>query len=243
MGALNYLFKKHCSPDHKLIDAIGNIFGFTPKNIAPYKLACRHRSVAQTCDNGYRISNERLEFLGDAILGSIVAEYLFKKFPYKDEGFLTDIRSRIVNRTNLNYLSRRLGLYQLIKTHNEKQSATSIPGDAFEAFIGAIYIDKGYEFTKQVIINKIINYHIDIDELISTEVNFKSKLIEWGQKNKQEIKFNLVKEEEVNNKYKIYEIDVLVDNEKLGAGVDYSIKKAEQIASKLAMEKLSNKGL
>ena len=240
MGSLNNLFKKSYSSDQKLVDAINNIFGFTPKNIAPYKLACRHRSMAQTCANGNRISNERLEFLGDAILGSIIAEYLFKKFPYKDEGFLTEIRSRIVSRTNLNNLSRRLGLNQLIKTHNDKKTGTSIPGDAFEAFIGAIYLDKGYEFTKEVIIRKIMSYHIDIDELITTEVNFKSKLIEWGQKNKKEINFNLVKEEDVNNKYKIYLIEVEVDNEKLGVGEDYSIKKAEQTAAKIACEKLIN---
>lgn len=238
MGSLNNLFKKQSGSDQKLIEAISNIFGFTPKNIAPYKLACRHRSMAQTCANGNRISNERLEFLGDAILGSIIAEYLFKKFPYKDEGFLTEIRSRIVSRSNLNGLSRRLGLNQLIKTHNDKKTGTSIPGDAFEAFIGAIYLDKGYEFTKEVIINKIINYHIDIDELITTEINFKSKLIEWGQKNKKEIHFIIVKEEEVNNKYKIYQIEVDVDKEKLGVGEDYSIKKAEQIAAKIACEKL-----
>ncbi len=233
------MFKKHCSSDQKLINAINNIFGFSPKNIAPYKLACKHRSIAKSSANGYKFSNERLEFLGDAILGSIVAEYLFKKFPYKDEGFLTEMRSRIVSRSNLNSLSRRLGLNQLIETHNESKSTNSIPGDAFEAFIGAIYLDKGYEFTREVIINKIINFHIDIEELISTEVNFKSKLIEWGQKNKLDINFNLVEEEEVNNKHKLYTIDVNVGNDKLGSGKDYSIKKAEQIAAKIAWEKLT----
>lgn len=240
MGSLNNLFKKPGNPEKKLKEAINNIFGFAPKNIAPYKLACRHKSVARNHANGCRISNERLEFLGDAILGSIVAEYLFKKFPFKDEGFLTEIRSRIVNRSNLNILSCRLGLNQLIQTQNEKKTATSIPGDAFEAFIGAIYLDKGYEFTKEVIINKIINYHLDIDELIAVEVNFKSKLIEWGQKHKKNISFNLVKEEDVNNRYKIYDVEIVIENDVLGTGQDYSIKKAEQRAAQTAWEKLTN---
>ncbi len=241
MRSLRNLISKHSGSDKKLINAIKNIFGFYPRNLAPYKLALRHRSVAQAFPDGKKINNERLEFLGDAILGSVVAEYLFKKFPIKDEGFLTEIRSRIVSRSNLNNLSRKLGLNQLIKTHfNGNKSATSIPGDAFEAFVGAIYLDKGYEFTREIIINKIITLHIDIEELISTELNFKSKLIEWGQKNKKEINFNLAEEKETNNKLKIYIVEAEIDNKVFGTGKDYTIKKAEQIAAKMAWEKLTN---
>ena len=240
MRSLKNLFCKYSDSDKNLEEAIKNIFGFSPKNIAPYKLACKHRSVVQADENGYKISNERLEFLGDAILGSIVAEYLFKKFPFKDEGFLTDIRSRIVSRSSLNNLSRKLGLNQLIETQKEKnKTITSIPGDALEAFIGAIYLDRGYKLTREIIIDKIINCHIDIDELISTEVNFKSKLIEWGQKHKKTVNFNLVEEKDYNGKFKIYTIDVAVGEDVLGIGKNYSIKAAEQDAAKIAWNKIS----
>jgi len=239
---LKNIFNKYCASDKKLIEAISNIFGFTPKNIAPYKLACKHKSAAQYIANGNKISNERLEFLGDAVLGCVVAEYLFKKFPYKDEGFLTEIRSRIVSRSNLNNLSRKLGLNRLIKTHaGENKTSTSIPGDAFEAFIGAIYLDKGYSFTKEIIINKIINCHLDIDELITTDTNFKSKLIEWGQKNKKNVCFKLIEEKDLNGKFKNYIVNAIVDETVMGSGENYSIKGAEQNAAKAAWNKINNK--
>jgi len=238
---LRNLLGKRPSSDKKLVNTIKNIFGFYPKNIALYKLALMHRSVSQSFADGKKINNERLEFLGDAVLSSIVAEYLFKKFPVKEEGFLTEIRSRIVSRSNLNNLSYKLGLNHLIKTHfNTNKTATSISGDAFEAFVGAIYLDKGYEFTRKIIVNKIITLHIDIEELISTELNFKSKLIEWGQKNKKEINFKLIEEKEANNKLKIYIVEAEIDKKVFGTGKDYSIKKAEQIAAKIAWDKLVN---
>ncbi|MDZ7742533.1 MAG: ribonuclease III domain-containing protein [Bacteroidota bacterium] len=136
---------------------------------------------------GVRLSNERLEYLGDAVLSSAIADYLFKKFPYKDEGFLTEMRSKIVNRAQLNKLSKKLGLDRFLESENDsKNLCKSINGDAFEALIGAMYLDRGYNFTRRIIIKRIINLHLDIDEIEKLENNYKSKLIEWSQKEKRD---------------------------------------------------------
>ena len=136
------------SGDKELYTAIRNIFGYYPGNISLYKLAFRHKSVAVELSNGSRVSNERLEYLGDAILGAIVAEHLFKLFPYKDEGFLTEMRSKIVSRVQLNKLSQKLGIDNLIQVNTESGNVyRSMKGDAFEAFVGALYMDKGYDFS------------------------------------------------------------------------------------------------
>jgi ribonuclease III len=231
-------FTSPSSDDQKLSLAINNIFGFRPKNIALYKLAFRHKSMAQPVGNGFRHSNERLEYLGDAVLGSCVADFLFKKYPYKDEGFLTEIRSRIVSRQNLNTLSRKLGIDKLILTSRENQSAgTSILGDAFEAFIGALYLDKGYRFTYRIVVSKIIQNHLDLEELVTKEVNFKSKLIEWSQKEKRELEFEVTEETDTGKKLKVYVVNLRIDKKVVSQGKDYSIKKAEQHAAALAWEK------
>ncbi len=227
------------SADKPLVRAIRNIFGFTPGNIALYKLAFRHKSIAAPESNGFRHSNERLEYLGDAVLGSCVADFLFKKFPYKEEGFLTEIRSRIVSRQNLNTLSRKLGIDKLVQTSRENQMVgTSILGDAFEAFIGALYLDKGYRFTGKVVV-QIIQNHLDLDDLVSREVNFKSKLIEWAQKEKCELEFELAGETENHKRVKIYQVNLLIDKKLVAQGSDFSIKKAEQNAAAQAWEKIN----
>ncbi len=243
MVSFSSLFRKKDSGDEKLSEAIKNIFGFRPKNLALYKLAFRHKSMSTPGSNGFRHSNERLEYLGDAVLGSCVADFLFKKFPYKDEGFLTEIRSRIVSRQNLNALSRKLGVDKLIQTNRENLSlGTSILGDAFEAFVGALYLDKGYRFTYNVIVQKIIHNHLDLDELVSKEVNFKSKLIEWAQKEKREIEFEVTEETENTRKLKIYHVNLLIDQVVVAQGKDFSIKKAEQTAAGKAWEKIGASG-
>jgi len=189
--------------------------------------------------NGIKINNERLEYLGDAILGSVIAEYLFKKFPYKGEGFLTEMRSKIVCRANLDKLSRKLGIDRMIESSaDSKSTAKSIRGDAFEAFIGALYLDKGYNYTRKIIINRIVNVHIDIDALEYLDTNFKSKLIEWAQKVKKEVSFVVISEKGEKNKHQ-YEVEVLVDNEPISRGIDFSIKGAEKIAAEKACNELS----
>ena len=231
--------RKRKASDKDLPDAIRNIFGYYPKNIGIYELAFRHKSAATLISNGFRQCNERLEYLGDAVLGSVVADFLYKKFPFKDEGFLTEMRSRIVSRSNLNILSRKLGLNKLIQASRDSGIKTSsIPGDAFEAFIGAVYLDKGYSFTKKLIVQQIIQTHLDIDELMQRDINFKSKIIEWAQKEKKSVEFNIVEEDDRGKNGKLYTIELQVGKVVLGRGQDYSIKKAEQNASRIAWEDL-----
>lgn len=229
--------KAYFSGDKALFEAIKNIFGFYPGNIFLYKLAFRHRSVAKELFNGVKISNERMEYLGDAILGAAVADYLFKLFPYKDEGFLTQTRSKIVSRAQLNNLSYKLGIDKLIQSNQENQAHyRSIRGDAFEALIGAIYLDKGFDFTRHVIVDHIIKLHLDIDTLVHQELNFKSKLIEWAQKEKHAILFQVLRE--IGSGYnKQYIVEVKVDDITAGQGQDYSIKGAEQNAAEKACSK------
>lgn len=231
----------YLSKEKQLYRAIKNIFGFYPENIFLYKLAFTHKSQAETY-NGVKISNERLEFLGDTVISTVVADYLFRIFPLKDEGFLTEMRSRIVSRVQLNKLSLKLGLDKLIvHTTGTNSVFRSIKGDAFEAIIGAIYIDKGYEFTRNVLINRIIKNHFDMVELSNTDLNYKSKLIAWTQKEKKIIEFIVLNE--IGTGYnKQYIVEVRIDNEVQGKGQDYSIKGAEQNAAMKVVEKLGING-
>jgi len=230
------------SNEKPIYEAIKNIFGFYPGNIFLYKLAFRHKSQAEELHNGIRISNERLEFLGDTVLSTAVADYLFRMFPYKDEGFLTEMRSKIVSRAQLNKLSLKLGIDQLIMHTQEKNNVyRSIKGDAFEAIIGAIYLDKGFNFTRKIIVNRIIKHNFDITELINTDLNYKSRLIEWAQKEKNSIEFAMV--EEVGTGYnKQYVVEVMINGETAGSGRDFSIKGAEQNAAMKAIEALGING-
>lgn len=237
--SLVYRVKYSISQDKDFAKKIKNIFGFFPENVFLYKQAFRHKSIAKDNKKNHQNNNERLEYLGDAILSSIIAEYLFKRFPYKDEGFLTEMRSKIVSRSNLNSLSIKLGIDKLIISFNENGfKSRSINGDAFEAFIGAMYLDKGYDFTKKIIIKRIIKCHIDIEDLEKKEFNFKSKIIEWTQKEKKLVEFNIISETIFNNN-KLYEVEVLIDGISFGKGTDYSIKRAEQIAAEEACNKIS----
>jgi len=218
-----------------------NLLGFVPGNIKLYRMAFRHRSVAIILKNGTKNSNERLEFLGDAVLGAVIADELFKRYPYKTEGFLTEMRSKIVSRVNLNQLAKKLGLDELIEYDNRivnfptKQS--SLLGDAFEALIGAIYLDKGYEFTHNFLLMRIIKPHIDIFTLENTETNYKSKLIEWCQRQGKDILFEIVPNGE-GESMKLFTVNALVDGENKGVGRDYNKKNAEKLAAEKACEGL-----
>jgi len=234
------LVKIRLSPEKDLFKAIHNIFGFYPNNISLYRLAFRHRSQSQDLPNGYKISNERLEYLGDAILGSIVADFLYRRFPFKEEGFLTEMRSRIVCRNNLNKLSAVIGLDKYILADKESNiHARSMKGDTFEAFIGAMYLDKGYKFTKHIVIRKIIKDFVNIEEIINTDNNFKSKLIEFSQRTKKTLEF--VVADTINDGHrKQYIVNVVMDGDIVGAGRDYSIKAAEQSAAANALSNLNS---
>ena len=226
------------SPDKELYRSIRNLFGFYPNNIHLFKVALCHRSAPSKYFSNPEINNERLEYLGDAVLSSVIADYLYKKFPMKDEGFLTEMRSRIVSRSNLNALSRKMGIDRLVLEENDhKPKSKSIFGDTFEAIIGAIYVDRGYNFTRKVVLKRIMNFHLDIDEIEKTEVNFKSRLIEYSQKEKKNVEFKVLCE--LGEGYgKQYLIEVYVDNIPLAKAQDYSIKAAEQRAAELACEKI-----
>lgn len=231
------------SADREMYRTLKNIFGFYPGNIFLYKLAFRHRSAATEMIGGSRISNERLEFLGDAVLDAVVADYMFKKFPLRDEGFLTEMRSKVVSRDQLNKLCLKLGLNSFITAGSEQHSNwRSINGDAFEAFIGALYLDKGYNFTRQLIVQRIINVYFDMETLASTDFNFKSRLIEWGQREKRTVSFQLTGETGGNHN-KLYLVDALIDGEAYGRGQDYSIKRAEQMAAEKAIARLRDENL
>ncbi len=226
------------SADKSLSQAIKNIFGFVPGNIFLYQLAFRHKSAAATA-NGHKLSNERLEYLGDAVLSAVVADYLFKKFPYKNEGFLTEMRSKIVSRASLNKLSQKMGIDKFVNVNGDARSVfKSANGDAFEALIGAIYLDKGFNFTRNVIVKRIIEWHLDVDQLQNSDFNFKSKLLEWGQKEKQNVEF-VVASEQGEGFRRQYLIHIRLNGDVVAEALDYSIKGAEQLAAEKTWTSLS----
>jgi ribonuclease-3 len=226
------------SVDKQLCRSIHNLFGFFPIQITLYKIALSHRAAPQKYFPGQNINNERLEYLGDAVLSSIVADYLYKKFPYKGEGFLTEMRSRLVSRSRLNRLALKMGFDKLIFEDSEMRTLSkSIFGDTFEAMIGAIYLDKGYRFTRKIMLRRIIDVHLDIEEIEKTETNFKSRIIEFAQREKKAIEFKVTGE--VGEGYKKqYIVELFIEKEAISHGQDYSIKGAEQVASERACEKL-----
>lgn len=222
--------------DKELIYSIGNITGLTPGNIILYKTALRHPSAAK--DN-ITDSYERLEYLGDAVLGTVIAELLFKKYPFKSEGFLTEIRARIVNREELNKLGFKIGLNKIVTYHSYKSSYShkSLYGDALEALIGAVYLDKGFKKCRNFIISKLISPHFDLEEIVASNKNFKSILIEWAQKENKDIKFVIIKEISGKN-HKEFTAEVLIEDNPMSQGQGLSKKKAEQAAAEKACEKL-----
>lgn len=221
--------------DKALARAVVHLCGFRPKNISLYRLALRHSSLIGTSSAvPFQEHNERLEYLGDAILGAIVAEYLFKRYPYKDEGFLTEFRSRIVNREALNDLGVKIGLHHLIASNTSKQrgfhAARSMTGDALEAFIGALYLDLGFHKCRQFVIAKLISTHINLDELQASEGNAKSRLLEWAQRERLSARFEVTGQEGDDHRRE-FVITVFINNEARATGRGLSKKKAEQAAA------------
>jgi ribonuclease III len=222
--------------DKKLASYVKNVVGVVPKNLSLYKLAFKHRSLAT--GEGFKESNERLEYLGDAVLGLVVADLLFSKFPFKDEGFLTEIRSRIVNRESLNILGKKLGLSSILEySGNIKGNLThkSLYGDTMEAFIGAVYLDMGFNRCKKFILKKLILPNFDLKTIVDSDLNFKSKLIEWAQRENKEVRFEILEVKSKQN-HKEFTAQVIVDNQPFGKGYGYSKKKAEQDAAQKSCE-------
>ena len=227
--------------DKELYDYIHNIFGFYPRNIALYRVAFTHKSVSGEKIGSYHVSNERMEYLGDAVLSLAVADYLFRTYPTQAEGFLTEMRSRIVSRVSLNKLSQRLGFDSYIRHAPDMGSnARSMGGNAFEAIMGAIYLDRGFEFAKRVIIERIIHVYIDLDEMQHTDVNFKSKLLEWTQRHKKKLEFRLLDEKGEAHK-KQYHVQIFIDERPYAEATDRSIRGAEQLAAEKTYHALTEK--
>jgi ribonuclease-3 len=224
--------------DRKLVTAIKTITGFTPSNISLYKLATLHTSRARDT-TGFRESNERLEYLGDAILGAAVADYLFKKYPFKDEGFLTEIRSRIVNRDSLNVLAKKIGINFIVQFDQKNiQLQQVVLGNTLEAIVGAVYLDKGYLRCKKFVVDKLIQPHFNLEQVINTNVNHKSKIIEWTQRQNKSVKFEMVETRKSKNQ-KEFSIQVVIDDKPYGTGYGFTKKKAEQDAAMKTCEQLN----
>ena len=217
------------------------ILGFCPFNITLYEQALLHKSSSIKLKDGRWINNERLEFLGDAILDAIVADIVFKEFEYKKEGFLTNMRSKIVQRETLNKLAIELGIDKLVKTSTKNTTPnTHMYGNALEALIGAIYLDQGYRAAKKFVFEQLIQQHLNIESVAELEVNYKSRLIEWSQKQKISVSFDLIDSFVDNNNTPIFKTAVIILGEKAGLGIGYSKKESQQKAAKEAFNKLQH---
>ncbi len=228
-----YLFTP---PDKNFKKQLKNILGFLPRNFELYQLAFVHKSASHFVFNNIRVNNERLEFLGDAILDSMVAEYLFNKFPDKEEGFLTQTRSKIVNRDNLNHMAVKLGIGNMIISKMSRDNHKSVYGDTLEALIGALYLDKGYERARKIVLERIIQSYININRLLETETDFKSRIIEWGQKQKKAISFTSFEEMDEQSNSPVFITHLMVVDEVIGRGSGNSKKEAEQNAARQALQ-------
>ena len=225
----NYYF----SPDRQFTRRLSSLLGFTPANLGIFKLAFSHKSAVS--EKSYAMqNNERLEYLGDAILGTIVAEYLFKKYPNSDEGFLTKMRSKIVKRKSLNSIGDKMGLDMLLSEYNNTRLSRSMLGNAVEALVGAIYLDRGYRGTKRFIVRKMLRNYVNVHELESFDDNYKSQLLEWCQKNGQAVSYKLLARYKFEKRDR-FKVAVMVNGKKMATADDFNKKSAEQTASEKAM--------
>jgi ribonuclease III len=224
------------SPNKQLLLQLEHLLGFTPRHIDYYQLALMHRSKPEDVTD----SNERLEFLGDAILGAIVAEYLFKKYPYQPEGYLTELRSRIVRRETMNNVALRMGLNKLVQYNQNDRglSRSHIFGNALEALIGAVYLDKGFIKTRDFILNQIIRSYIDLDMMESTDTNYKNQLLSWAQRNNHVLSFDTL-DEKMEATRKLFTVGVVIDGKLLVSGTGFNKKEAGQVAAQKALEKIN----
>ncbi len=236
INSLYQLFRSIFSTSRGFYLSLVKILGFLPGNRRLYEIAFIHKSASTTCKNGNLINNERLEYLGDAILDAIIADYLYAHFPEQDEGFLTQLRSKIVKRKQLNKLAHNLGISSfLVSRTNSQQTRINLLGNAFEALIGAIYLDKGYRRTKKFVTGNILQKHLDVERLARKESDFKSRIIEWGQKNKQDISFVSQEETQPDSHETYFCSQVILVDRELGKGIGHSKKDAEQKAAEEAL--------
>lgn len=232
MQIIRNFFSKKSTSFEKQVE---NVLGLKPGNVSLYTTALSHRSIKEGADE----NNERLEYLGDAILSTIVADYLFKKYPYKGEGFLTEMRSKMVNRQQLNDLAIKIGLKKitLYNKYDSTLTGSQIFGNTLEALVGAVYLDKGYRKTQRWVQKHMIIPHLYVDDLENIDINLKNKLIGWASKNGKVLAFETL-EERLENSRRIFTIAAVLDGEQLSLGKGFNKKDASQIAAQLAVEKL-----
>jgi ribonuclease-3 len=229
------------SSDRDFYFSIVRLLGFLPGRQRLYEIAFIHKSASATHKNGKMVNNERLEYLGDAILDAIIADYLYSRFPDSDEGFLTQLRAKLVKRKMLNKLAAKLGITPLLVSRTGSDDATfNLLGNALEAFIGAIYLDKGYIRTRSYVVKKILNKYVDLEKLSRKESDFKSRIIEWAQKNKQEISFISKEISNGASRIPVYTAELLLEDKALGTGKGHSKKEAEQKAAEQALSNIDH---
>ena len=225
--------------EKELFSALYTILGFYPRNISLYKQALLHKSAGSRNEKGKPLNNERLEFLGDAILDAVVGDIVFRHFEGKREGFLTNTRSKLVSRTTLGKLSQEMGIPQLIKSSGHSSSHNSyINGNAFEALVGAIYLDRGYKACMRFMEKRILSQLINIDKVAYKEVNFKSKLLEWSQKNRVKMEFRDLSQSVGDNNSPVFTTQVFIEGLEGCKGTGYSKKESHQQASKETLQRL-----
>ena len=227
------------SSDKEFIHSLRNLLGFIPNNISLYKLAFSHKATAEEHSTGIKLSNERLEYLGDAILSAIIADFLFKKYPYKEEGFLTEMRSKMVNRVQLNDIAVKMGLRKIsyFNKFDGSLKMSQIFGNTLEAVVGAIYLDKGYDKCRQWVMERIIQPYLFMEDLENLEINHKNKLYGWANKNGKNLEFETI-DEHMEGGRRLFTVGAVVNGELISQGRAYNKKDASQIAAQLAMEKL-----
>ena len=235
---MKLLFRK----DKELYLSLYSIIGIYPHDISYYRVALMHKSALRRNENGRLVNNERLEFLGDAILDAIVGDIVYRHFPGKREGFLTNTRSKIVQRDTLNRLASEMGIIKLVTTNGKANSSHNsyMGGNAFEALVGAIYLDQGYDACMKFMKKRILKQMINIDKVAYKEVNFKSKLLEWTQKNRVKIEFRLLSQKSDKGS-PVFEYQVLLEGVEGCSATGYSKKESQQKASKLTLEQLRRK--
>jgi len=231
-------YNYYLSPEKDLARKLKSVLGFVPDNLKLFKLAFFHKSMNNTDTAVRTYNNERLEYLGDSVLSTIVAEYLYKKYPTRDEGFLTKMRSKIVKRKTLNKVAEKMGIDIILTKYTQGKLSYSMLGNAFEAMVGAIYIEYGYDRTRDYVVSRILMRLLDIHELETSDDNYKSQLLEWGQKEGRAVAYKLL------NKYKKdkrdrFKIGVYLDGKEISVAEDYNKKSAEQIASSFALKSLN----
>ncbi len=238
MTTIRNIFTSRAEKDGNFFVAVKQILGFTPQDISHYEEAFTHRSMKEVSKNGVQQNYERLEFLGDAMLGAVIAAHLFKMVPGGNEGYLTKMRSKVVSREHLNELGRDLNLISLVKTNIPVENFSgNIHGNVFEALVGAIYLDRGFKSCERFIHKRVIKPYVDIEKLEGKIISYKSLLIEWCQKNKNSFKF-LVYEDTGKDALKHFAVKLTIDNQTMAKARATSKKKAEERAAKRAYYKL-----